>query len=46
LIAFTAPGAKSFTIDLAYHGTVNHPGSDYIRESEAVLTSLLVPAYW
>src|SRR5205085_11128619 len=40
-IAFEAPSEKKFKLTLAYHGTVNHPDSDYILPSEAVLV-----AYW
>lgn len=40
-IAFAPPRDRAFTVSLAYHGTVNHPGSDYVTEREAVLVS-----YW
>jgi aminopeptidase N len=44
LIVFLPPtSGKTFTLSLAYHGTVNHPGSDYIRDTEAVLVSYWYP---
>lgn len=43
LIAFTAPVARKFRLHLAYSGTVNHPGSDYIRPGEVVLCSYWYP---
>jgi aminopeptidase N len=43
VIAFTAPKSTKFTLQLAYHGTVSHPGSDYIKENETVLCSYWYP---
>src|SRR5258708_28077424 len=43
IISFKAPIANKFTVHLAYHGTVNHAGSDYIKDSEAVLCSYWYP---
>jgi aminopeptidase N len=43
VIAFSAPAGKKFTLDVDYHGTVSHPGSDYINDKEAVLTSYFYP---
>src|SRR5262249_50578957 len=42
-LAFLPPAEKRFTLSLAYHGTVAHPGSDYINEKEAVLVSYWYP---
>ncbi len=42
-IAVVLPAGKSFMLHLRYHGTVNHPGSDYIRPTEAVLCSYWYP---
>lgn len=43
VIAFQPPASRTFTLHLAYHGTVNHPGSDYIKPTEAVLCSYWYP---
>lgn len=43
LIALRPPADRTFTVSLAYYGTVNHPGTDYIRPSEAVLDSYWYP---
>jgi aminopeptidase N len=42
-IAFRPPADRRFTLTLAYHGTVNHPGSDYVTEGEVVLDSYWYP---
>jgi aminopeptidase N len=42
-IAFRPPADRTFTVSLTYHGTVNHPGSDYVNEREAVLVSYWYP---
>jgi aminopeptidase N len=42
-IVLTAPKSPKFTLHLAYHGTVNHPGSDYIKAGETVLCSYWYP---
>ncbi len=43
LIVFQPPTAARFTLHLAYHGKVNHPGSDYITPTETVLCSYWYP---
>lgn len=42
LIVVDPPGPR-FQLTMAYGGTVNHPGSDYINEREAVLVSYWYP---
>lgn len=43
VLAFVAPDEKTFTLSLSYHGTVNHPGTDYVNERESVLCSYWYP---
>ena len=43
VIAFQAPADKKFKLQIAYHGIVNHPDSDYILPSETVLVSYWYP---
>ncbi len=42
-LAVAPPAARTFTVSLSYRGTVNHRGSDYVNEREAVLVSYWCP---
>src|SRR5439155_21458214 len=42
-VALLPPPGRTCTVSLTYRATVNHPGSDYVNERDAVLDSYWYP---